>query len=357
MTNRKEVVVDIETAGQPIQMKDVLGKLIEDQELTQLEIDAVITGIREDEISDVQIAGFLVAILKKGPTNSEVAGIARSMRANAIPVRPKVEDSLIDTCGTGGGLTTFNVSTANAIVAAAGGIPVAKHGSRSISSKCGSADVLEELGVKIDLTSQQMERLIEKVGISFLFANKLHPVMGRVFGPENELGIKSIFFTIIGPLINPADAKRHVLGVYQPELVDQVADVVSKLGFEHALVVHGLDGVDEISLLGETRIAEVKNGEIDTYTVSPEDFGMQRCEIGAVAGGTPEHNAQIIRDIFFGKERGPKRDLVVLNAAGSFVVADKARTLQEGVQMAKEIIDSGRAADKLSEFIRVSNLL
>ena len=354
----KERIIENEVIVQPFRMKDVLADLIQDQELTQLQINGVISGIRNNEVSDVQIAGFLVAMVKKGPTNSEVAGIAHSMRENAIPVRPKVEGSLLDTCGTGGGETTFNVSTANAIMAAAGGILVAKHGSDSISSKCGSANVLRELGVKIDLDPSQIERLIEEIGISFLYANNLHPVMGRVFGPENELGIKTIFFTIIGPLINPAGAKRHVLGVYKPELVGQVADVANKLGYEHALVVHGAGkekGVDEISLLGKTQIAEVKDGVIEYYTVSPEDFGMQRCQLEEVAGDTPEHNAQIIRSIFSGEERGPKRDLVVLNAAGSFLVAGKVKTLQEGVEMARQVIDSGAAEEKLGEFIRASN--
>jgi len=280
------------------------------------------------------------------------------MREAAIPVRPKVDGPLIDTCGTGGGLTTFNVSTANAIVSAAAGAHVAKHGSDSISSQCGSANVLRELGVRIDdLSAKQLEALIQDVGMGFIYAPRFHPVMGRVFGPENELGIKSIFFTIIGPLISPADTKRHVLGVYKPELVDRVADVANRLGFEHALVVHGMDGLDEISLLGETQIAEVKNGKIEKYTVKPEDFDMRRCTIDEIAGGKPEENALIIRNIFSGQERGPKRDIVVLNTAGSLLVADMVQSLQEGVRLAEETIDSGRAAAKLEQLIRVSNAI
>lgn len=338
------------------EFKEVLGKLTERQELSQADIEGVIGGMASGEMSDVRIAGFLMALLMKGPTNNEIAGIAHSMREAAIPVRPKVDGPLIDTCGTGGGKTTFNVSTANAIVSAAADVYVAKHGSDSISSKCGSANVLRELGVNIELPVAKLEKLIEEVGIGFIYAPRFHPVMGKVFGPENELGIKSIFFTIIGPLISPADTKRHVLGVYKPELVDQVADVANRLGFEHALVVHGLDGLDEISLLGPTKIAEVRNGKINTFQVEPEDFGMERCVIGDIAGGEPKYNAQVIRDIF-GGGRGPKRNIVVLNTAGSLLVADRVKTLQEGVRLAEETIDSGKAIAKLEQLIRISNAL
>lgn len=337
--------------------KRVLAKLTERQELSQLEIEGIIGSIASGEMSDVQIAGFQVALLMKGPTNNEVACIARSMREAAIPVRPKVDGPLIDTCGTGGGKTTFNVSTANAILSAAAGVYVAKHGSDSISSKCGSANVLRELGVKIDLSTEKLEKLIEQVGIGFIYAPLFHPVMGRVYGPENELGIKTIFFTIIGPLISPADTKRHVLGVYKPELVDQVADVANRLGFEHALVVHGLDGLDEMSLLGPTKIAEVRNDTINTYEVKPEDFGMRCCTIEEIAGGEPEYNAQLIRDIFLGQDKGPRRNIVALNTAGSLLVAGKVENLQEGVRLAEETIDSGKAAAKLEQLIRVSNAL
>ncbi|MBU1298098.1 MAG: anthranilate phosphoribosyltransferase [Bacteroidetes bacterium] len=339
------------------EVKEVLGKLTNHQELSQTDIEGVIAAMANGEMSDVQIAGFLMALLMKGPTNNEVAYIAHSMRKAAIPVCPKVDGPLIDTCGTGGGQTTFNVSTANAIVSAAAGVYVAKHGSDSISSKCGSANVLRELGVNIELPTGKLEKLIEEVGIGFIYAPRFHPVMGRVFGPENELGIKTIFFTIIGPLISPADTKRHVLGVYKPELVDQVADVANRLGFEHALVVHGMDGLDEISLLGPTKIAEVKAGKIKTFQVEPEDFGMKRCVIRDISGGLPEYNARVIRDIFSGKERGPKRNIVVLNTAGSLLVADKVNTLQEGIRLAEETIDSGKATVKLEQLIRVSNML
>jgi len=296
-----------------------------------------------------------VALLMKGPTTKEIAHIAEAMREVAIPVRPNVEGPMIDTCGTGGGQTTFNISTANAIVTAAEGVKVAKHGSNSISSKCGSADVLQELGVNINLDSLKLEKLIEEAGIGFIYANLFHPVMGRVFGPENELGIKTIFFTIIGPLISPANVKRHVLGVNDPNLVEPVAEVANQLGFKHALIVHGVDGLDEISLLGPTQIAEVKNGEVKAYEVSPENFGMKRCQIEDIDGGTPEENAQMIRDIFSGEDQGPRKDIVVLNAAASFLVAGKVESLQDGVEMARGIIERGKAMAKLEELIQVSN--
>ncbi len=335
-------------------MKEILHKLTQKQDINQDEIDQVVFGMKEDRFPDTQIAGFLMALLMKGPTTAEVAAIASAMRRACVPIRPRVSDGLTDTCGTGGGLTTFNVSTANALLAAAGGVNIAKHGSRSISASSGSADALEALGIAVELQPQQAEQLIEEVGFSFLYAPFFHPVMGKVFGPENELGIKTIFFTIIGPLINPADAKRHVLGVYQPHLVEQVAEVACQLGFVHALVVHGLDGLDEISLLGETRVAEIKDGRINYYSITPEQFGMKRCTLEDVHGGSPEYNAQVIRDIFSGKEKGPRRDMLLLNSAAAFLVADKVSSMKEGLVMAGETLDSGRAMVKLNEIITKS---
>lgn len=330
-------------------MKDILQKVSRGQELVQSEIDDLIFGIKEDRFSQTQIAGFLMALLMKGPSTGEIVAIARAMRKACIPIKPRVEGDLTDTCGTGGGLTTYNVSSANALLSAAGGVNIAKHGSRSISASSGSADILEALGIEVELEPDQAKMLIEEAGFSFLYAPLFHPVMMKVFTPENDLGIKTIFFTIIGPLINPANAKRHVLGVYQPQLVEQVAEAAAELGFNHAMVVHGLDGVDEISLLGETKIAEIKEGKIEHYTISPEDFGMKRCTLDEVRGGSPETNARFILDIFQGKERGPRRDMLLLNAAATLKVSGKASSLQEGVDLAGEILDSGRAMTKLAE--------
>lgn len=338
-------------------MKEILHKLTQKQELTQEDIDFLIFGMKEERFSVTQIAGFLIGLLMKEPTTAEVVAIARAMRRACVPIRPSTGDGLTDTCGTGGGLTTFNVSTANALLAAAGGVNIAKHGSRSISASSGSADALEALGIAVELQPQQAERLIEEVGFSFLYAPFFHPVMGKVFGPENELGIKTIFFTIIGPLINPADARIHVLGVYQPHLVEQVAEVVCQLGFVHAMVVHGVDGLDEISLLGETRVAEIKDGRIHYYCLTPEQFGMERCSFEDIRGGSPEYNAKLIRDIFLGKDQGPRRDMLLLNSAATFLVADKVSSIEEGVVMARETLDSGRAMAKLNQIIAKSREL
>lgn len=338
-------------------IKNVLSTLTRNQSLSEQQIFGIVEGIRNDEITDVQIAGFLVALLMKGPSVEEVAYIAKAMRANCNQIRPKVERPLMDMCGTGGGLTTFNVSTANAILTAAAGIPVAKHGSRSISSSSGSADALEALGIQIDLTPKQGERLIEEIGISFLYAPNFHPVMLKVFGPENQLGIKTIFFTIVGPLINPADAKCHLLGVYQPELVPMVADILVELDFAHALVVHGLDGLDEISILGRTSVAEVKQGKVKRYEIAPEDFGLRRCAIEEVAGGSPQFNADLIRRLCSGREEGPYRDFLLLNSGAAFYLGGVACSLEDGMEKARENLESGAATRKLEELIERSNAM
>lgn len=333
----------------------MLQKLTERKDLTAEEAYSLIVAIKNDELSDVQIAGFQVALLMKGPTLTEISAIAGAMRDNCIPIRPNVNEEFMDTCGTGGGLSTFNISTSVAFVAAAAGIQVAKHGSRSISSLSGSADVLEALNVEINLSTKAVEKLIEDVGISFLYAPLYHPVMGKVLPPEKDLGIKTIFYTIIGPLINPAKATKHVLGVYRPELLETVSQVALSLGYKRALFVHGLDGLDEISLLGKTRIQELNNGKITTYEITPEDFGMSRCTLEEIATGTPEENANMIRNVFSGKDKGPRRQAVVLNAAGALMIGDKADSFVEGIKLANELIDSGAAQQKLNDLITASN--
>ncbi|HET58138.1 MAG TPA: anthranilate phosphoribosyltransferase [Deltaproteobacteria bacterium] len=332
----------------------ILSKLTENFDLERSEIYSVIDAISAGQLSDVQIAGFLVGLLSKGPSIKEVAYIAQAMRNNCVPLKVAVEGDLTDTCGTGGGLTTFNVSSANAVLAAAAGIPVAKHGSRSISSPSGSADVLEALGVVIDLQPEQAARLIETVGISFIYAPNFHPVMLKVFGPENQLGVKTIFFTIIGPLINPAGARNHTIGVYRPELVNMMAGVVAEMDFNHVIIAHGLDGLDEISLIGKTSIAEITNGAIKYYEVVPEDFGLKRCTIRDIAGGSPEFNAGVIRDIFSGAEKGPRRDFLLLNNAATLYVSGKATSIREGIDLSRSLIDSGAAMRKLDELIEAS---
>ncbi|NLP15255.1 MAG: anthranilate phosphoribosyltransferase [Clostridium sp.] len=335
-------------------IKNILKKLTVRENLTYEEAYSLIVAIKNDELSDVQIAGFQVALLMKGPTLTEITAIAQAMRDNCIKISPKVDDELMDTCGTGGGLSTFNISTAVAFVAAAAGIPVAKHGSRSISSLSGSADVLEALGIEIHQSPETVEKLIEEVGIAFLYAPLFHPVMGKVLPPEKDLGIKTIFYTIIGPLINPSKASQHVMGVYKPELLDTVSKVAASIGYKRALFVHGLDGLDEISLMGKTKINELNNGNINCYEIAPEDFGMSRCTLEEIATGTPQENACMIRDVFSGKDKGPRRQAVVLNAAGALMISNKAASFKEGIQLADEIIDSGAAQSKLNQLIEAS---
>lgn len=335
-------------------IQNVLKKLTARQDLTPDEAYSLILAIKKDELSDVQIAGFQVALLMKGPTLTEITAIAQAMRDNCIPLTPRVAEELMDTCGTGGGLSTFNISTAVALVAAAAGIPIAKHGSRSISSLSGSADVLEALGVEINLSPLAIEKLIEEIGIAFIYAPLFHPVMHKVLPPEQELGIKTIFYTIIGPLINPARATRHILGVYKPELLDDVSQIALSLGYTRGLFVHGLDGLDEISLLGKTRINEIKNGAVTSYEISPEDFGLTRCTLEEIATGTPDVNAGVIRDVFSGKTRGPRREAILINAGGALYIGGKANSLADGIQLAGEIIDSGAAQAKLNQLIEAS---
>lgn len=334
--------------------KESLGKLTRGEHLSSAEVTEFVENMRDDVINDVQIAGFLVGLLMKGPTVDEVAAIARAMRDNCVQIRPKVAGNLTDMCGTGGGLTTINVSTANALLTAAAGVPVAKHGSRSISASSGSADALEALGIKVELTPEQGKQLIEDVGFSFLYAPSFHPLMLKVFFPEQALGIKTIFFTIIGPLINPAGAPHHLMGVYQPHLVDLVSEVVTQLPMKHVIVAHGLDGLDEISILGPTKLAEIKDGRITKDEVTPEDFGFKRAKIEDIKGGDPQFNAQVIRDIFEGRDQGPRRDFLVLNNGFTLYVAGAAGSPEEGMRMAQANIDSGEASRKLAEFAEAS---
>lgn len=335
--------------------KTILQKLTCGQNLTKSEVEEVIQAINNDELTEGQISGFLVALVMKGSTLEEITYIAEAMRKVCVPLHPNVKHEMMDTCGTGGGLSTYNISTATAIVSAAAGIPIAKHGSRSISSLSGSADVLEALGVNINLSPAQAEKLIEDIGIAFIYAPLFHPVMCKVLPPEAALGIKTIFYTIIGPLINPAFAPRHLLGVYKPELLPQVAHVAKEIGYTRAMFVHGLDGLDEISLLGKTKIIELKDGRLESYEICPEDFGMNRCSLQDIKTGTPEENAAIIRGVFSGEITGPQKDAVVLNSAGALIVGEKANDFEEGIALARRIIEDGLAMRKLDELVAGSN--
>jgi anthranilate phosphoribosyltransferase len=337
--------------------RDSMAKLTQGESLSESEVTEFVENMRDDVVSDMQIAGFLVALLMKGPNVDEVVGIVRAMRANCVQISPKVDGNLTDMCGTGGGLKTFNVSSANAIMTAAAGVPVAKHGSRSISAASGSADALEALGINVELTPEQGERLIEEIGISFLYAPNFHPLMLKVYFPELALGVKTIFFTIIGPLINPAGAPHHLMGVYQPHLIDLVGDAVTRLDMKHVVVAHGVDGLDEISILGPTKIAEIKGDRVEKYEITPEDFGFERATLDDVKGGDPAFNAHTIREIFEGRDQGPRRDFVVINNGYALYVAGAAASPEEGMAKAQETIDSGRATEKLSEFALASHAL
>lgn len=334
---------------------EVLGKLTQNIELSQADIEEIITGMNEDTLTDGQISGFLVALLMKGVTLNETAHIANAMRKVCVPLKPEVTAEMMDTCGTGGGLSTYNISTATAIIAAAAGIPIAKHGSRSISSLSGSADVLEALGVNINLTPAQAEELIEKINIAFIYAPLFHPVMCKVLPSEAALGIKTIFYTVIGPLINPAFAPRHLMGVYKRELLDTVPQVADMVGYTKAMFVHGLDGLDEISLMGETEIVELDHGQFKRYIIKPEDFGMERCTLDEIKTGKPEENADTIKGIFNGEINDARKNAVLINAAGAMVVGGKAADFKEGIELVRNIIDSGAAKKKLEELVELSN--
>lgn len=339
-------------------IQKAIGKLIRLEGLNRPEIFNVLEEVRSNMATDAQIGGFLVGLAVKGVSVDELAAIAEWMRRNAITVKPRVNGLLIDVCGTGGGVPTFNVSTANSIVASAAGVPVAKHGSRSISHKSGSADVLEALNININLTRRQAEKLIESVGYAFLYAPLFHPVMHKVLKPESELGVKTIFYTVIGPLISPAGVKAHLLGVYRRELVKPVAEVLAKLGYVKALVVHGLDGLDEISNTGSTLVAEVQDGRVSgIYEVTPEDLGVRRARVKDLKpeADSPECNAEIITRIFRGEERGARRDLLLVNAAGALVVGGLAGSLRDGVELAGNVLDEGLAYEKLKEIVKASH--
>ncbi|MDR0856214.1 MAG: anthranilate phosphoribosyltransferase [Clostridiales bacterium] len=335
--------------------KQILDKTTKGIELDEAEVNELIASINSGDVSDIQIAGFQVALLMKGASLKETAYIAKAMRDNCVPLRPKVAAETMDTCGTGGGLSTFNISTATAIVAAAAGIPVAKHGSRSIASLSGSADVLEALGVNINLQPAEVEKMIEEIGIAFLYAPLFHPVMCKVLPPEQDLGIKTIFYSIIGPLINPAFAPRHLLGVYKLELLDTVTYVAKELGYTDAMFVHGLDGLDEISLLGKTRINRLKDGVVTTFEIAPEDFGLKRCALEDIKTGTPDVNAATINGVFAGTITDARRDAIVLNAAGALIVGGKAADFASGIRLARALIDGGQAAKKLEQLRVMSN--
>jgi len=326
------------------------------QSLSREDARAVMAEVLAGKCTDSQIAALLVALRMKGETVEEIVGFAEAIRAEATPlelrrnstvdVSDTERDALVDTCGTGGDASgTFNISTATAFVVAGAGVRVAKHGNRSITSKCGSADVMEALGVNINLTPERLAACLEEVGIAFLFAPALHSAMKYVQTARRELKLRTVF-NLLGPLTNPAHASAQVVGVYSLDLVEKVAEALSMLGLRRALVVHGMDGLDEITITGPTRIAEVRDGEVHSYEVEPEEFGMKRGTLEDISGGDAAANAAIIREILEGK-KSARRDVVLLNAAGALVAAGKAAHLTDALPLAARSIDSNAAKKKL----------
>ncbi|EMA32780.1 anthranilate phosphoribosyltransferase [Haloarcula japonica] len=329
-------------------MQEYIERVTDGDDLTQDEARAVATTVFEDA-TEAQIGALLTALRAKGETEAEIAGFAEGMRDAARTIRPDRE-GLVDTCGTGGDdYNTINVSTTSAIVAAGAGVPIAKHGNYSVSSSSGSADVLEEVGVDIEAEPPEVEETIERDGIGFMLAPVFHPAMKAVIGPRKELGMRTVF-NILGPLTNPADADAQVLGVYDPALVPVMAEALARLDVERALVVHG-DGLDEIAVHGETVVAEVTGDRIEEYTITPEDMGLETRDIEAISGGSPEENAADLRGIVTGEVTGAKQDIILANAGAAIYVAGVADTHEEGVEQARQAIESGAAADKLDDLI------
>ncbi|MBI2831289.1 MAG: anthranilate phosphoribosyltransferase [Chloroflexi bacterium] len=333
-------------------IKESLTSLISGKSLSMDEAAQVMDEIMRGEVTPAQFGAFVTALRIKGETVEEIAGLAKTMRSKAIPV--KCDGQVVDTCGTGGdGMRTFNISTAAAFVAAGAGLKVAKHGNRAMSSQSGSADVLEALGVKIDLTAEQVGKCICEVGIGFMFAPLFHPAMKYASGPRKEIGFRTVF-NILGPLTNPAGAAAQVVGVFDGALVEKMAKVLQSLGAQHALVVHGEDGLDEITVTGKTQVCELKNGKLKSYSISPEDFGLSRAEPGSLKGGTAAENAVVVRRVLSGTP-GPQRDVVLMNAAAVLLAGDKVETIAQGLALAKKVLDNGSALEKLERLAQFSH--
>ncbi len=348
-------------------IKKAIARVVENQDLTEGEMIEVMNQIMSGECTPAQIGSFITALRMKGETIEEITGAARVMRERATPIRVGKgvvdidrddinidQETILDVVGTGGdGTNTFNISTTVTFVVSACGVKVAKHGNRSVSSLCGSADVLEKLGVNLDVQPEVVENCINEIGVGFLFAPALHGAMKHAIGPRREIGIRTIF-NILGPLTNPAGADCQVMGVYRADLVEKLAGVLYKLGCRHGFVVNGSDGMDEMTLTGETLIAEVTRDGVKLVTVSPEQFGLTRCDMAALKGGDASANAEIVKSILSG-EQGPRREITLLNAAYALIAAGKAATPAEGINLAADAIDSGRALMQLDKLAEMTN--
>lgn len=336
-------------------LKHAIQKIVEGQSLTQIEAEQVMESIMSGLASSEQIAALITGLRMKGETVDEVTGFAKIMREKATTI-PTKHQRVMDTCGTGGdGANTFNISTTTAFVLAGLGIYIAKHGNRSVSSKCGSADVLEAIGVNLSTDPQGVSQCIDEVGIGFLYAPALHGAMKYAVGPRREIGIRTIF-NILGPLTNPARAKLQLLGVYRPELTEMLAEVLARLGTTRALVLHGQGGLDEASIAGETKVTEVHNGQIQTYVVEPEHLGLKRTPVAALVGGGAQDNARITTAVLQGQP-GPQRNVVILNAALGIKAAGITEDLREAANLAQYSLDSGAAYGKLEQLVVCTNKL
>ncbi|MFH1623524.1 MAG: anthranilate phosphoribosyltransferase [Pseudomonadota bacterium] len=332
---------------------EAIGKVIEGHNLSESEMIRVMEEIMGGETTPAQIASFITALRMKGETVEEITGAAKVMREKAVKIKTN-SPMVVDTCGTGGdGANTFNISTTAAFVVAGAGITVAKHGNRSVSSNCGSADVLQTLGVNIEAKPRVVERCLATNGIGFLFAPLLHGAMKYAIGPRREIGIRTVF-NILGPLTNPAGARAQVIGIYSGGLTEKLAAVLGNLGSRHAFVVNGEDGLDEISLTSRTKVSELRDGKVSTYWIKPQDFGMRECRAEDLTGGSPQENASITLAVLKG-EKGPRRDIVLLNAAAAIVAGGKAESLVKGIKVAEESIDGGAAMKKLEGLVEMSN--
>lgn len=348
-------------------IKQALARVVERHDLSEGEMIEVMNQIMSGECTQAQIGAFITALRMKGETVEEITGAARVMRERATPIRVGRnvldidrddinldQETILDVVGTGGdGTNTFNVSTTVSFVVSACGVKVAKHGNRSVSSACGSADVLEKLGVNLDVTPELVEHCINEIGIGFLFAPALHGAMKYAIGPRREIGIRTIF-NILGPLTNPANADCQVMGVYREDLVEKLAGVLHRLGCKRGYVVHGRDGMDEITLTGETAAAEVTPAGVRLFTITPEEFGLARCDMAALRGGDAVANAAIVRSVLAG-EKGPRREIVLLNAGFALVAAGRCATVAEGIHQAAHAIDSGAAGRQLEKLATLTN--
>ena len=334
-------------------IKEAIIKLSKKQDLAYAEAEAVMDEIMSGQATPVQMSAYLTALALKGETIDEITASAAGMRAHCIKLLHNLD--VLEIVGTGGdGSNSFNISTTSSLVIAAGGVPVAKHGNRAASSKSGAADVLETLGVKITLTPERSAEILKKINICFLFAQNYHIAMKYVAPIRKELGIRTVF-NILGPLSNPAGANMELMGVYDQSLVEPLAQVMANLGVNRGMVVYGQDSLDEISMCAPTSVCEIRDGKFTSYEITPEQFGYERCEKGALTGGTPAENAEITKAILKGEEKGSKRRAVCLNAGAALYIAGKAASIEEGVKLAESLIDSGAALKKLEEFVEETN--